>query len=76
MAERPDSTSDVATVTVPTLVITGSKDMLIPPEATKPLAEGIAGAHYEVIEGAGHLSNLEARQQFNDLLRVHLERLR
>lgn len=76
MAERPDSTPDLATITVPTLVITGSKDTLIPPDATKPLAEGIAGAHYGVIEGAGHLSNLEAPEQFNDLLRVYLERVR
>lgn len=75
MAERPDSTPDLATITVPTLVITGSKDTLIPPEATKPLAEGIAGARYEVIEGAGHLSNLQAPRHFNDLLQAQLDRV-
>jgi pimeloyl-ACP methyl ester carboxylesterase len=74
MADRPDSTPDLAGITVPTLVITGSKDTLIPPEATKPMAEGVNGARYEVIEGAGHLSNLEAPDRFNALLKEHFAR--
>jgi pimeloyl-ACP methyl ester carboxylesterase len=74
MADRPDSTPDLAGINVPTLVITGSKDTLIPPEATKPLAEGIANARYEVIAGAGHLSNLEAPERFSVLLKEHLAR--
>lgn len=75
MAERPDSTPDLASITVPTLVITSSKDTLIPADATKPLADGIKGAKYEVLDGAGHLSNLEAADAFNELLREHLKRL-
>lgn len=73
MAARPDSTADLATITVPTLVISSSKDTLIPPEATRPLAEGITDARYEVIEGAGHLSNLQAPREFNALLRTHFD---
>lgn len=76
MAVRQDSTPDLARITVPTLVITGSNDALIPPEATRPIAEGIEGARYEVIEGAGHLSNLEAPEQFNALLREQWESVR
>ena len=71
MAERPDSTEDLGTITVPTLVITGSEDTLIPPEATKQLADGIKGSRYEVIEGVGHLSNLEAPEAFNALVAEH-----
>src|SRR6185312_3585619 len=52
MADRPDSTPDLGTIDVPTLVITAAHDTLIPPEATKPLADGIANSSYEVIEGA------------------------
>jgi pimeloyl-ACP methyl ester carboxylesterase len=76
MADRPDSTPDLATIRVPTLVITGSKDTLIPPDATKPMAEGVGGARYEVIEGAGHLTNLEAPERFNALLLEHWARVR
>jgi len=74
MAERPDSTVDLPGIDVPTLVITASADTLIRPEATSPMADQIPRADLEVIEGAGHLSNLEAPQEFNQLLRAHLER--
>ncbi len=74
MAGRPDSTVDLPGIDVPTLVITASADTLIPPEATSPMADQIPRADLEVIDGAGHLSNLEAPQEFNQLLRAHLER--
>ena len=72
MAERPDSTGDLAGIDVPTLVITSSADTLIPPEVSSPMAGQIPGAGLEVIEGAGHLSNLEAPDRFTELLRGHL----
>jgi pimeloyl-ACP methyl ester carboxylesterase len=74
MAERPDSTPDLAGIDVPTLVVTSSDDTLIAPEVSSPMAEQIPGAELSVIEGAGHLSNVEAPGEFNDLLRTHLER--
>ncbi len=74
MAERPDSTGDLSGIDVPTLVITSSGDTLIPPEATIPMADQIPGAQLEVIERAGHLSNLEAPGEFNRLVRNHLIR--
>jgi 3-oxoadipate enol-lactonase len=74
MAERPDSTGDLPGITVPTLVISSSGDALIPPEATRPMAEAIPDASYQEIEGAGHLSSLEAPEEFNRLLQEHLKR--
>ena len=74
MAERPDSTPDLATIDVPTLVITSTGDTLIPPDATTPMGDQIRGGRVEVIERAGHLSNLEAPAEFNRLLRDHLAR--
>jgi 3-oxoadipate enol-lactonase len=75
MAERPDSTPDLAGIDVPTLVITSTGDTLIPPEATTPIAEQIPGARLEIIQGAGHLSNLEAPEEFSRLLADHLARM-
>jgi pimeloyl-ACP methyl ester carboxylesterase len=72
MAERPDSTPDLAGIDVPTLVITSTGDALIPPDATTPIAQQVPGARLEVIDGAGHLSNLEAPEAFTALLRNHL----
>jgi len=71
MAERPDSTPDLPGIDVPTLVITSTGDALIPSEATTPMADQIPRALLEVIEGAGHLSNLEAPDRFTQLLLEH-----
>jgi 3-oxoadipate enol-lactonase len=68
MAERPDSTGDLAGISVPTVVVTASGDTLIPPDATSPMADLIPGATLRIIEGAGHLSNLQAPEAFNDAL--------
>ena len=72
MAERADSTGDLAGIDVPTLVITSAGDTLIPPEATAPMADQIPGARLAVIDVAGHLSSLEAPSRFNQLLQDHL----
>jgi 3-oxoadipate enol-lactonase len=75
MAERPDSTPDLPGIDVPTLVIAGSLDTLIPPAVTAEMAEQIPGARLELLEGAGHLSNLERPGDFTGLLSEHLERV-
>jgi pimeloyl-ACP methyl ester carboxylesterase len=72
MAERPDSTPDLASIAVPTLVITSDLDTLIPSDATAPIAEAVPGARLEMIAGAGHLSNVEDAGRFNELLAEHL----
>jgi len=74
MADRPDSTPDLATIDVPTLVITSEGDTLISPEITAPMADQIPGAQLSVVPNAGHLSNVEAPEAFSALLWSHLER--
>lgn len=76
MAERVDSTPDLQGISVPTLVVTSTGDTLIPPEASAPMADAIPEAKLATLEGAGHLSNLEAPEAFNDELERHLERCR
>jgi pimeloyl-ACP methyl ester carboxylesterase len=74
MAERIDSTGDLAGIDVPTLVVTSTGDTLIPADATSPMASHISGAGLEVLDGAGHLSNLESPEEFNRLIREHAAR--
>jgi 3-oxoadipate enol-lactonase len=74
MAERPDSRPDLPGIDVPTLLITSTGDRLIAPEVSAPMADAIPDAKLEVIDGAGHLSNMEAPQDFNKLLADHLKR--
>jgi pimeloyl-ACP methyl ester carboxylesterase len=74
MAARPDSTPDLAGIDVPALVVTSDADTLIPAAISAPMAEQIPGAELAVIEGAGHLSNLERPDRFGELLDAHLAR--
>jgi 3-oxoadipate enol-lactonase len=74
MAERRDSTPDLPSIHVPTLVITSDEDVLIPSEVSSAMADEIPEAELAVIKGAGHLSNLEDPDAFNEQLVSHATR--
>jgi 3-oxoadipate enol-lactonase len=74
MAGRPDSTPDLETIDVPTLVITSDGDTLIPAAVSSPMADQIQGAQLAVLPDAGHLSNVEDPDGFSALLDAHLAR--
>ena len=65
IAGRPDLTGVLPTVDVPTLVVWGADDQLMPPARTQALAVGISGAIGAPIAGAGHMSPLEAPEAFD-----------
>lgn len=69
MAARPDRTGSLAGITVPTLVISGQNDGLIPPAVSQEMAEAIPGAEFVTIPGAGHLSPMEKPEAFAEALR-------
>lgn len=50
----PDRTQALAHVTVPTLVMHGSKDPLVPIAHGRATAHAIPGSNFEVIDGMGH----------------------
>lgn len=52
-------------ITSPTLVMTGTEDVLIPPENSRILADSIPGAKLEVIPDGGHQVLIEAPQACN-----------
>ena len=68
MALRADSTATLSTIEVPTLVLVGRQDSLTPPSAAESMAKAIPGATLQVLEGAGHLSNLDAPEAFTAAL--------
>ncbi|MDP9086765.1 MAG: alpha/beta hydrolase [Pseudomonadota bacterium] len=53
---------------IPTLVLCGSLDVVTPPALSAEVAIAIPGARLEMIDGAGHLSNLEKPAAFNAAL--------
>jgi pimeloyl-ACP methyl ester carboxylesterase len=69
MAERPDRTPMLASITVPTLIISSSEDMLIPVSESESMAETIPGSRLVVIPNAAHLSNMEEPAAFNQAMK-------
>ena len=63
-----DRAAPLEKLAVPTLVITGGEDRVYPLELTERMARRIPGAKLVVIEGCGHLSNLEQPERFNEAL--------
>ena len=61
-ADRADA------IRVPTLVVCGAQDRVTPPALSTSLTRMIPGAHYEAVENAGHLSNLEQPAAFNTIV--------
>jgi len=74
MAEREDSRPILGDIDIPTAVITSTGDTLIPADVSSPMAEAIREADLVILDGAGHLSNLEDPQGFNTALRALLSR--
>ncbi|HVM35700.1 MAG TPA: alpha/beta fold hydrolase [Actinomycetota bacterium] len=65
MKERPDSTPNLSSIDVPTLIVVGEHDAITPPALARLMHEQIAGSRLAVIPAAGHLSNLEAPSHFS-----------
>ena len=63
MMERPDSFATLQSLTVPTLILWGEKDPLIPLAAGKWFAAHIPGAKFVVYPGIGHIPMEEAPQR-------------
>jgi pimeloyl-ACP methyl ester carboxylesterase len=49
-------------------VVCGAEDTITPPTESEALERGIAGSRLDILEGAGHLSNLETPDAYNAAL--------
>jgi pimeloyl-ACP methyl ester carboxylesterase len=75
MAQRSDRTFFLPDIIAPTLIIVGSEDRITPLADAELMRREIRGSRLEVIEGAGHVSNLERPMQFNYALKDFLDAL-
>ncbi|HEV7857365.1 MAG TPA: alpha/beta fold hydrolase [Pyrinomonadaceae bacterium] len=75
MAARSDRTFFLPDIIAPTLIIVGSEDRITPLADAELMRREIRGSRLEVIEGAGHVSNLERPMQFNYALKDFLDAL-
>jgi pimeloyl-ACP methyl ester carboxylesterase len=72
-AERPDYTPTLKDIDVPTLVVVGSEDEFTPVNDAERIHREIPTSTLVVIDGAGHLPNLERETEFNDALSTFLK---
>lgn len=74
LMNRPDSTPDLGRIKCPALVIVGQEDTVTPAADAELLAHSISGAELVVMPRVGHLSNLEAPEDFSSALSRFLAR--
>ncbi|MBC7798699.1 MAG: alpha/beta fold hydrolase [Pyrinomonadaceae bacterium] len=68
-----DAESRVGEITAETLVLSGAKDIVVPPQNSQNLANAIPEAKLEIIENGGHLFFIEQAKQFNQTVKDFLE---
>ncbi|MSO56398.1 MAG: alpha/beta fold hydrolase [Acidobacteria bacterium] len=75
MMERRDSTRLLDDITVPTLVVHGAEDALIPPAVGESMHKAIRRSVLEVVPLSGHLPNIEQPTLFDANLHQFLQKL-
>ena len=69
-----DFTPDLGRAEKPTLVVVGEKDRTTTTRSARVLREGIAGSELVVISGVGHMSFVEAQDEYLEAVRGFLRR--
>ncbi len=59
LATRPDRTADLPGIGVPTLVLAGAEDAVIPLDESRSMAGQIPGASFVVVPDSGHMAPME-----------------
>lgn len=72
MRDRADSTPMLGSITVPTLVIEGAGEQLLPAGTGRAMADAIPGARLASITGAGHFAPVENPDGVNGAIRGFL----
>ncbi len=74
-AGRPDYTGLLPAIDVPVLVVVGKDDEFTPVADAELMQNHLGDATLMVVDGAGHMPNLERAPEFNDALLAFLGRL-
>ncbi len=68
LAERKETCTKLHEIKVPVLIMVGKEDEITPPAAALTMHEKIKSATIHIIDHAGHMSNMENPDQFNNHL--------
>lgn len=75
LASRTDTTGFLEKIMIPVLIIVGENDNLTPPENAFSLNKKISKSTVVTIQGAGHFTNIESPERFNNILEQFLNKL-
>jgi 3-oxoadipate enol-lactonase len=73
MATRDDQAEHLSRIISPTLILVGREDAITPLQDAELMRQEIGGSRLEVIENAGHVSNIEQPERFNEPLTDFLD---
>jgi pimeloyl-ACP methyl ester carboxylesterase len=68
LASRRDSTPVLNNIAVPTLIVAGAEDPIVPKGQLEVMNKGIRQSQLVVLEKSGHLGNLEKAGVFNSMV--------
>lgn len=68
LAQRTETCTGLKNIVKPTLIICGEEDTITPPAQSEKMHKAILQSKNVIIPGAGHLSNLEQPESFNQHL--------
>lgn len=75
IALRNDLTQVLTDANLPTLIITGTADVIISPQQSEAMHRAARNSKLVKIEGAGHMSNLENPEEWNNAVKEYFSSL-
>ena len=69
LSSRNDTCSALKDIKVPVLILVGEEDAITPPDFAQFMHQNIKDSTLQIINSAGHLSNLENPEEFNHHLK-------
>lgn len=75
LASRTDTSSSLERLALPTLILVGECDVVTPLSSSQAMHRRIPGSELQIVPAAGHLSNLENPDAFNQFLLDFLRRV-
>lgn len=75
-AARTDMRHVLPQITVPTLIMVGENDNFTPIQSSQIMKEGTTDSELKIISRAGHVSNLENTDEFNQNLLKFLDKIK
>lgn len=75
MRQRRDLSLHLKDFVVPSVVVIGNEDAIVPVAAMRALHEGMPKSVFEIIDGAGHMTTVEAPEKVASLLDQLMQRV-